>query len=72
MLSIKSTPLFLFLLLLIVLVISALYGNRLLSKEGFVSFQQNKNALDLVAIPTYSSSKYTVKLLDSLYFDNKN
>lgn len=72
MLSIKTTPLLLFLLLLIVLVISVLVGNSMSSKEGFVSFQQNKNSLDLVSIPTYSSSNYTVKLFDQLYFDNKN
>ena len=72
MLSIKTTPLLLFLLLLIVLVISVLLGNSLLSKEGFVSFQQSKNALDYVSIPTYSSSNYTIKLYDNLYFDNKN
>jgi len=72
MLFIKNTPLFLFLLLLLVLVISVLYGNSLLSKEGFVSFQQSKNALDYVSIPTYSSSNYTIKLYDQLYFDNKN
>jgi hypothetical protein len=72
MLSIKTTPLLLFLLLLIVLVISVLVGNSIASKEGFVSFQQNKNTLDLVSIPTYSSSNYTVKLFDQLYFDNKN
>uniref|UniRef100_A0A6C0L7F7 Uncharacterized protein n=1 Tax=viral metagenome TaxID=1070528 RepID=A0A6C0L7F7_9ZZZZ len=72
MLSIKTTPLLLFLLLLIVLVISVLVGNSISSKEGFVSFQQTKNSLDLVSIPTYSSSNYTVKLFDQLYFDNKN
>jgi len=72
MLSIKTTPLLLFLLLLIVLVISVLVGNHIASKEGFVSFQQTKNSLDLVSIPTYSSSNYTVKLFDQLYFDNKN
>jgi hypothetical protein len=72
MLSIKNTPLILFLLLLVVLVISVLYGNHVISKEGFVSFQQSKNPTDLVSIPTYSSSKYTVKLYDNLYFDNKN
>jgi len=72
MLSMKTTPLLLFLLLLVVLVISVLLGNSLMSKEGFVSFQQNKKPSDLVIIPSYSSSNYTVKLYDQLYFDNKN
>jgi len=70
--SIKITPIFLFLLLLIVLVISFVYGNRLLSKEGFVSFQQSKNPLDALLIPSYSTINYNTKLYDSLYFDYTN
>jgi len=71
MLFIKNTPLFLFLLLLFVLVISVLFAN---SREGFVSFQESKNPLDLVYIPTYSTSTSVtpVKLYDSIFFDNQN
>jgi hypothetical protein len=72
MLSIKITPLFLFLLLLIVLVISVIFGNRFLAKEGFVSFQQSKNPIEYVSIPTYSTTATPVKLYDNIYFDNKN
>jgi hypothetical protein len=70
--SIKITPIILFLLLLVVLVISVLFGNYLLSKEGFVSFQEDKSPLELVLIPTYSSTNTVAKLYDNLYFDNKN
>jgi len=71
MLSIKITPMFLFLILLIVLVISVIFGNRLL-KEGFVSFQKDKTYLNYVNIPSYSKTKTVPKLYDNLYFDNNN
>lgn len=70
--SIKLTPMILFLILLIVLVISVMYGNQLLVKEGFVSFQTNSKPLEIVKIPSYSSSNPSVKLYDNIYFDNKN
>jgi hypothetical protein len=72
MLSIKITPLFLFLLLLLILVISVVLGKQLISKEGFVSFQQSKKSVDFVLIPTYSTISTPMKLYDSLYFDVKN
>jgi hypothetical protein len=72
MLSIKTTPLLLFLLLLIVLVISVLLGKKFSYKEGLVDFQQNKNSLDTISIPTYSTSNNTVKLHDQIFFDTKN
>jgi hypothetical protein len=72
MLSIKITPLFLFLLLLVILVISVLLGKQLLSKEGFVSFQQSKKSVDFVLIPTYSKSATPAKLYDNIFFDRKN
>jgi hypothetical protein len=70
--SIKITPLILFLLLLVVLVISVLFGNSYLLKEGFVSFQQAKKPLEYVSIPTYSKTATPTKLYDNLYYDNKN
>jgi len=69
---VKITPLFLFLILLVVLVISALVGNRFIGKEGYVSYQETKTPREMVVIPTYSTKHETVKLYDSLYFDNKN
>jgi hypothetical protein len=70
--SIRITPLFLFFLILIVLVISVVIGKKYISKEGFVSFQQDKRPIDYVKIPTYSSKNNAVKLYDNLYFDNNN
>jgi hypothetical protein len=70
----NNRPIFLFLLLLIVLVISVLMGNTitLTTKESFVSFQEKKNPIDLVQIPTYSTTANVVKLYDNVFFDNKN
>jgi len=72
MLSIKITPLVLFLLLLVVLVISVLFSNTFLSKEGFISFKQTVNTLDTVLIPTYSSTATPYKLHDNLFLDKNN
>ena len=74
----KLTPFILFLLLLFILVISILFSRFLPlnnSKEGFISFSQNKKSLDFVYIPQYSSSSNSntvVKLYDNLFFDTKN
>lgn len=72
----KLTPFILFLILLFILVISILFSKFLPlnnSKEGFISFNKNKNPLDYVYIPQYSSSSNTVvKLYDNLFFDTKN
>jgi hypothetical protein len=72
MLSIKITPLVLFLLLLVVLVISVLFSNTFLSKEGFISFKQSTNPLDGVNIPTYSKTARPYKLYDNLFIDPNN
>lgn len=72
----KLTPLILFLILLFVLILSILFSKFLpLSNmtEGFISFSQNKQPLDLVNIPIYSTnSTSVVKLNDNLFFDTKN
>ena len=73
--TMKLTPFILFLLLLFILVISILFSRFLPlnnSKEGFISFSQNKKSLDFVYIPQYSSSSNSntvVKLYDNLFFD---
>jgi len=76
MIQIKFTPFILFLILLIVLVISILLGNRFMdrhfNKEGFIAFAQNKNPVDEVSIPQYSSTKLVKKLHDNLFFDSTN
>jgi len=72
MASIKISPLFLFLLLLGVLVISALFGNLFKIKEGLVSYQQSLLHNQSTTIPTYSPTNQVVKLTDNLYFDGMN
>jgi hypothetical protein len=72
MLSIKITPLVLFLLLLVVLVISVLFSNTFLFKEAFISFKQSTNPLDGVNIPTYSKTARPYKLYDNLFIDPNN
>jgi hypothetical protein len=72
MVSIKISPLFLFLLLLGVLVISVLFGNLFKVKEGLVTYQQDLLHNQSTTIPTYSPTNQVVKLFDNLYFDGMN
>jgi len=69
--SLKLSPLMLFLILLIVLVISIVFGNTL-NLESFVSFGNSVNSLDNINIPQYNKTKTVYKLYDNLYYDNKN
>ena len=69
--SIKLSPLILFLILLVVLVISIVFGN-MLNMEGFVSFGYNVNNLNNINIPQYNTSKTVNKLYDNIFYDNKN
>jgi hypothetical protein len=69
--SFKISPLILFLILLIVLVVSVIFG-KLLNLEGFVSFAQSKNSSETIKIPQYSSSTNVYKLYDNIFFDNNN
>lgn len=80
----KLTPFYLFLIVLIVLVISMLFGNWFINdrgyniiEESFVDFQNDKNTTGGVAtyIPQYSGSnknKTVTSLYDNLYFDIQN
>jgi len=77
MFGIKVTPFILFLILLITLVISMLFGNSwLLSnknrREGFVSYGYTNSDLMRVTLSPYSSSKQVIYLYDNLYFDGDN
>ena len=69
--SFKISPLILFLILLIVLVISVIFG-KLLNLEGFVSFAQSKNSSETIKIPQYSSTTNVYKLYDNIFVDNNN
>lgn len=77
MLSIKLSPLLLFIILLVVLVFTTMICKNCM-KEGFVSFQyemdptSSSNSLLMVDIPQYSSERSVAKLYDNLYFDKIN
>ena len=69
--GIKLTPLLLFVLLLVVLVISVTFG-KMGNMEGFVAFQKEKSPLDKVWIPQYSKNEQVHKLNDNMFFDSRN
>ena len=69
--GIKLTPLLLFVLLLVVLVISVAFG-KMGNMEGFVAFQKEKSPLDKVWIPQYSKNEEVHKLNDNMFFDSRN
>ena len=70
----KLSPLFIFLILLCVLVISVIFSNwlPLNNSEGFISQYNNKKSLDIVNIPQYSKQTNVSKLYDNLFFDTAN
>ena len=76
--EIRLDSLSLFLILLFVLVISMVFMNWFFvypstMNEGFVSFQQNKNPLEYVNIPQYSSTKTKIaKVYDNIFLDAEN
>jgi hypothetical protein len=75
--SIKLTPFILFLLLLIILVISSLFGKQLMvEKEGFQEqFQEGMTtttSLNSVSLATYSANNKVWNLYDNIYFDDRN
>jgi len=67
----KLSPLMLFLILLIVLVISVVFGNAM-KLEGFVSFGNSVNSMDRMNIPFYNQTKQVYKIYDNIFFDNGN
>jgi hypothetical protein len=74
--SIKLTPFILFLFLLIILVISSLFGKRLIvEEEGFGSdFQEGMTTTSLnnSSLSSYSSDYKVWNLYDNIYFDDNN
>ena len=73
----KITPLLLFLILLVVLVLSLVlckhcFSEKSEAQEGFVSFDTNTASLDEISIPQYSKKAKVSKLYDNLYFDSAN
>ena len=71
----KLTPLLLFLLLVVILVISVIVCKNcwnLDKQEGFVNFAADSTPIDVVTIPQYTSSRGVIKLYDNLFFDKVN
>lgn len=68
----KISPLILFLILLIFLVLSIVIGkNNKYLRETFISYQQSATTNASVTVLTYSPNAVS-KIYDNLYFDNKN
>jgi len=71
----KLSPLFIFLILLVVLVLSVIFSNWLPlsnNREGLITLYNNIDVLHEVTIPKYSTTKSVTKLYDSLFFDTSN
>ena len=73
----KITPIILFLILLLVLVLSIIFSNLLPlnnTREGMINFGYNKQSDDNLTIPQYNNSpaKSVNKLYDNIYFDDIN
>jgi hypothetical protein len=70
------TPLILFFILLLVLVISSMFGKRLLSVEGFQEGNTNMTpittSLNSMSLPQYSTQHNVYQLYDSIFFDDIN
>ena len=71
----KLSPLFIFLILLVVLVLSVIFSNWLPlsnNREGLIQLYTNDPPLSKVKINKYSKTKEVTKLYDSLFFDTSN
>jgi len=72
----KLSPLFIFLLLVIVLVISVIFcryctKSSIFEREGFVSYEANVAPTNSVKIPQYGPQP-VIKMFDNLFFDQAN
>ena len=67
----KLSPMMLFLIILIILVISIVVGKSY-TNEGFISFAKNTAALDTQLIQCYSKTRLVTKIEDNFYFDSTN
>lgn len=81
----RSAPLFLFVLLLLILSLSVYFGNATKSwanpregffgsnREGYIGFNRTGTPINRnIVIPQYSSNKSIVQLYDNIYFDEMN
>ena len=72
----KLSPLFLFLLVLFIFVISVVVCKNCFrgfsKKEGFVSFEANASPVEAVTIPQYATNHEVIKMYDNVFFDQQN
>ena len=69
----KLSPVMIFTLLLIFLVLSVLFCRwSMRDMDGFIGYNYTKDVAEAAIIPMYSSRNKLYKMYDSLYFDNKN
>ena len=69
----KLSPVMIFILLLIFLVLSVLLCRwAMRDVDGFIGYNYTKDVAEAVILPMYSSKNKLYKMYDSLYFDNKN
>lgn len=69
----KLTPFVLFCILLLVLVISSIFGNSLI--QGFKNiegFQEGTGGLTSMSVPQYSTQHNVFELYDNIYYDDVN
>jgi hypothetical protein len=70
--EIKLSPLLLFLILLIVLVIATTVKRWGLVSEGFLSYLKSQNNFSSQTVRSYDSSSSIIKLYDDIFFDQRN
>jgi hypothetical protein len=65
------SPLYLFIILLIILLISS-YAKHWGLTEGFVAFNKDTTSFTSTVVPGYDKLHTIIKLYDDIYYDNKN
>ena len=72
--TIKLTPLRIFLLILLVLLVSVVFGKHLqpyIRHEGMIDYYKGTSSLTQVVVPQYNS-RNLILIYDSIFYDSKN
>ena len=70
--GIKLSPLFIFLLMLIVLVVATTVKRWGLVSEGFISYLKNSDSFSLQTVKAYDNTANIYKLYDDIFYDQRN
>lgn len=70
--GIKLSPLFIFLLMLIVLVIATTVRRWGLVSEGFISYLKNSDSFSSQTVKAYDNTANIYKLYDNIFYDHRN